>query len=232
MGALLRRLDAWQRTRSWAGFPFAVVKKFGEDQAGNLAALVAYYAFFSVFPLMLAFATILGFALHGHPDWARTIEHSAFSQLPLISDKNQPAPLKGNIGALVVGLALALWSGLAVDVREEHRHRCRDAVVVLPAGSGRAAVGGGQRGAAVRPVAARDDRSARDGGRLPHLRGLCRARALPPRGGRRHRVRRPAQPDRQADRPGRCDTGQASSGRRAAAGYAGADNYDGRPVSL
>src|SRR5438270_9932084 len=114
MGALLRRLDAWQRTRSWAGFPFAVVKKFGEDQAGNLAALVAYYAFFSVFPLLLAFATILGFALHGHPDWARTIEHSAFSQLPLIGDKSQPAPLHGNIAALVVGLALALWSGLGV----------------------------------------------------------------------------------------------------------------------
>jgi YihY family inner membrane protein len=114
MGALLRRLDAWQRTRSWAGFPFAVVKKFGEDQAGNLAALVAYYAFFSVFPLLLAFATILGFVLHGHPEWAHTIEHSAFAQLPLISDQNQPAPLKGNVAALVVGLALALWSGLGV----------------------------------------------------------------------------------------------------------------------
>src|SRR3954462_9817931 len=114
MGALLRRLDAWQRTRAWAGFPFAVVKKFSEDQAGNLAALVAYYAFFSVFPLLLAFATILGFILHGHPELARSIEHSAFSQLPLVSDKNQPAPLTGNVAALVVGLALALWSGLGV----------------------------------------------------------------------------------------------------------------------
>src|SRR3954453_20595326 len=114
MGALLRRLDAWQRTRSWAGFPFAVVKKFSEDQAGNLAALGAYYAFFSVFPLLLAFATILGFILHGHPDLARSIEHSAFSQLPLVSDKNQPAPLTGNVAALVVGISLALWSGLGV----------------------------------------------------------------------------------------------------------------------
>ena len=114
MGALLRRLDAWQRTRAWAGFPFAVVKKFSEDQAGNLAALVAYYAFFSVFPLLLAFATILGFILHGHPELARSIEHSAFSQLPLVSDKNQPAPLTGNVAALVVGISLALWSGLGV----------------------------------------------------------------------------------------------------------------------
>ena len=114
MRGLLRRLDGWQRTRSWVGFPFAVVKKFGEDQAGNLAALIAYYAFFSVFPLLLAFATILGFVLHGHPDWQQSIEHSAFSQLPLVSDKSQPAPLTGNVAALVVGISLALWSGLGV----------------------------------------------------------------------------------------------------------------------
>jgi YihY family inner membrane protein len=111
---LLKRLDAFQRDRRWAAFPFAVVKKFGEDQAGNLAALVAYYAFFSVFPLLLAFSTILGFVLAGHPDWQHSVEHSAFAQLPLISSKDQPAPLHGSIAALVVGLALALWSGLGV----------------------------------------------------------------------------------------------------------------------
>src|SRR3954467_13444341 len=114
MRGLLRRLDGWQRSRSWAGFPFAVFKKFGEDQAGNLAALVAYYAIFSVFPLLLAFATILGFVLHGRPGRQQTIEHSAFSQLPLVSDKNQPAPLTCNVAALVVGISLALWSGLGV----------------------------------------------------------------------------------------------------------------------
>src|SRR6478672_5998325 len=103
MGAILRRLDAWQRKRKWAGFSFAVLKKFGEDQAGNLAALIAYYAFFSVFPLLLALSTVLGFVLSGHPSWQHSIEHSAFAQLPLISDQNQPAPLNGNIAALVVG---------------------------------------------------------------------------------------------------------------------------------
>ena len=114
MGAILRRLDGWQRRRRWAGFSFAVLKKFGEDQAGNLAALVAYYAFFSVFPLLLAFATIMGFVLQGHPSWLHSVEHSAFAQLPLISDKDQPAPLHGNVAALVIGLGLALWSGLGV----------------------------------------------------------------------------------------------------------------------
>jgi membrane protein len=111
---MLERLDRFQRRHRWAAFPFAVVKKFGQDGAGNLAALVAYYAFFSVFPLLLAFSTILGFVLHGHPDWQRSVEHSAFAQLPLVASKDQPAPLHGNVAALVVGLALALWSGLGV----------------------------------------------------------------------------------------------------------------------
>lgn len=113
MNRLLAWLDEFQRRRSWASFPFAVVKKFGEDQAGNLAALIAYYAFFSVFPLLLAFSTILGFVLHGHPQWQASVEHSAFSQLPLVSG-TKPATLHGNVIALVVGLGLAVWSGLGV----------------------------------------------------------------------------------------------------------------------
>lgn len=113
MGALLRRLDLTQRRRRWLAFPFAVIKKFSEDQAGNLAALVAYYAIFSIFPLMLAMSTILGFVLHGHPDWQNEVTNSALKNFPLIGN-HQPPPLHGNVIALVVGLSLALWSGLGV----------------------------------------------------------------------------------------------------------------------
>ena len=58
MTGLLQRVDGLQQRRRGLGFPFAVMKKFGEDQAGNLAALIAYYAFFSVFPLLLAMSTM------------------------------------------------------------------------------------------------------------------------------------------------------------------------------
>jgi membrane protein len=113
MGALLRRLDAWQRDRAWAGFPFAVIKKFGEDQAGNLAALVAYYAIFSVFPLLLALSTILAFVLHGHPDLQAQVTDSALKNLPLVHIQTSNSH-SGSIAALVVGLAISLWSGLGV----------------------------------------------------------------------------------------------------------------------
>ena len=46
----------------------AVIRKFGNDQAGGLAALIAYYAFFSIFPLLLVFTTILAFVLQGNKE--------------------------------------------------------------------------------------------------------------------------------------------------------------------
>src|SRR5881409_1749103 len=113
MGALLRRLDRAQKRRTWLAFPFAVLKKFGEDGAGDLAALIAYYAIFSVFPLLLALSTVLGFVLHGHPQWQDDVTKSALKNLPLIGN-HHPPPLTGNITALVIGLVIALWSGLAV----------------------------------------------------------------------------------------------------------------------
>jgi hypothetical protein len=63
----VHRFDDYQQKSKWLALPMAVVKKFGDDQGGNLAALLAYYAFLSVFPLLLVFTTILAYALHGNP---------------------------------------------------------------------------------------------------------------------------------------------------------------------
>lgn len=48
--APLRKFDDFQQRHGAVGFPLAVVKKFGDDHAGNLAAPIAHYAFFSIFP--------------------------------------------------------------------------------------------------------------------------------------------------------------------------------------
>jgi hypothetical protein len=52
-GGFVSWVDRYQQSHASLAFPFAVFRKFGDDQAGNLAALIAYYAFFSVFPLLL-----------------------------------------------------------------------------------------------------------------------------------------------------------------------------------
>ena len=51
------------------GVAVATVKKFSEDQSANLAAMIAFWAFFSVFPLLLVLVTILGYVL---PESTRT----------------------------------------------------------------------------------------------------------------------------------------------------------------
>ena len=59
----VRRADRFQQRHTVLAFPWAVVQKFGNDQAGGKAALMAYYGLFALFPLLLLLATILGFAL-------------------------------------------------------------------------------------------------------------------------------------------------------------------------
>ena len=54
---ILRTLDRFQQGHTVLGFPVAVAKKYGDDQAGKHAALLAYYGFLSLFPLLLVFVT-------------------------------------------------------------------------------------------------------------------------------------------------------------------------------
>lgn len=114
----VRRLDAFQQRRSWLSFPVAVMKKFGDDRAGNLAALIAYYGFFSLFPLLLVMVALLGLLLRGSPELRQSIIDSALSQFPIIGDQirsNLPALSGRGAGvALGIGSATALWAGLGV----------------------------------------------------------------------------------------------------------------------
>jgi membrane protein len=55
-----RRVDASQERRPWMAFPIAVVRKFGDDRGSSLAALISYYTFFSLFPLLVVLATVTG----------------------------------------------------------------------------------------------------------------------------------------------------------------------------
>ena len=45
---LVGAVDDVQQRHRWLAFPVAVAKKYGEDQGGQRAALLAYYGFFSL----------------------------------------------------------------------------------------------------------------------------------------------------------------------------------------
>ena len=112
---IVTKIDRYQRAHPWLGFPLGTVKKFSEDQAGNLAALISYYTFFSLFPLLLALVTILGFILKGDVGLQRRILDSALAQFPVIGNQihDNVGSLSGNGFALIVGLGGALWAGMA-----------------------------------------------------------------------------------------------------------------------
>jgi YihY family inner membrane protein len=110
----MRRVDRIQRSRSWLAFPFAVVKKFGDDRAGYLAALIAYYGFFSLFPLLLVFVTSLGLVLRHHAALRDSIIHSTLGQFPVIGSQIRVGSLTASGLAMAVGLVLAIWAGLGV----------------------------------------------------------------------------------------------------------------------
>jgi YihY family inner membrane protein len=112
----VKRADAAQQRHSVLGFPFAVLKKYGDDQAGTYAALIAYYGFFSLFPLLLVLVTVLGIVLRDNPDLQQSILDSALSQFPVIGDqiRNDIHSLRGDGFTLVLGVLLTLWAGLGV----------------------------------------------------------------------------------------------------------------------
>ncbi|HEV7942546.1 MAG TPA: YihY/virulence factor BrkB family protein [Solirubrobacteraceae bacterium] len=110
----LQAVDRFQRKRRPVAFLVGVIKKYGEDQGGQLSALVTYYGFISLFPLLLVFVTILGFVLQGDPSLRVQIEDGTLGKFPLIGDQLKHHSLSGSGLALAVGLVLTLLGGLAI----------------------------------------------------------------------------------------------------------------------
>jgi uncharacterized BrkB/YihY/UPF0761 family membrane protein len=113
--AIAARLDQYQRKHQWAGFPLAVGYKYFDDFGAYLAALLTYYGFVSLFPLLLLLSTILGFVLSGDQALQHEVLASALHQFPLIGgDLAQPKHLGGGTTGLIVGIAGCLYGGLGV----------------------------------------------------------------------------------------------------------------------
>jgi membrane protein len=112
---MTNRLDELQRRHPVFGFPLAVLYKYIDDQGSYLSALIAYYAFVSLFPLLLLSSTVLGWVLVGHPAVHDQVLHSALSQFPVIgSQLGEPKQIGGGITGVVVGILGALYGGLGV----------------------------------------------------------------------------------------------------------------------
>jgi YihY family inner membrane protein len=108
-------IDRTQREKSALGLPLAVVYKYFDDQGNYLAAILTFYAFLAIFPLMLLASSILGFVLQGYPDLEEEVLDSALAQFPIIGTQlGRPEGLQGSVGAIVFGALGALYGAIGL----------------------------------------------------------------------------------------------------------------------
>jgi membrane protein len=102
----VRAADRLQQRHAWLAVPVAVWKKFGDDRAGNLAALVAYYAFVAIFPLLLVLVTVLDIVLRNDAGLRQRVLNAALTQYPVVGPdlEHSIGRLHGPGFALVIGL--------------------------------------------------------------------------------------------------------------------------------
>ena len=96
------------------------MKKFGDDSAGTLAALIAYYGFLSLFPLLLVLTTLLGLFFSHDAALQHRIIDSAVGQFPIVGrpalrPPRRAARCAGSGVGLAVGLVGLVWGSFGVS---------------------------------------------------------------------------------------------------------------------
>ena len=112
------RVDHFQQRRPVTAVPCAVVRKYSDDQAGQLAAQISHAAFLAVFPLLLVLLTLVGVVLHGHPGLQDDIINSALRQFPVLGSdlkKNVHQLSTSNRVALVVGTLWLIYGSMRLS---------------------------------------------------------------------------------------------------------------------
>jgi inner membrane protein YhjD len=117
---VIRRVDRFQQRHGVTAFVFGVMKKFGDDSAGTLAALIAYYGFLSLFPLLLVLTTVLGLFFSHNAALQHRILDSAVGKFPIVgsqlSGTHGVSSLHAGSGiGLAVGLVGLLWGSFGVS---------------------------------------------------------------------------------------------------------------------
>jgi YihY family inner membrane protein len=113
---LISRIDIFQQRHKPLAFGYAVIKKYGEDKAGYQAALLTYYGFLSLFPLLLVLTTTVGVLANHHPGLQQTVLTSVTKYFPMLGGQlsaHVHSLHKSGI-ALAVGILFTLYGARGV----------------------------------------------------------------------------------------------------------------------
>jgi membrane protein len=118
LGALVNQVIAWadgvQRRHGVFGFPYAVIKKYGDDDGGREAALITYYGFLSIFPLLLLGVAILSKVLASDPGLRQQLITAIVPPRLQPTVKQAEASLPTSTIPFIAGLIGLLFSGTGV----------------------------------------------------------------------------------------------------------------------
>jgi len=121
-----RWVDRFQQRHKSLAFPYAVVKKYGDDDAGHQAALITYYGFLSLFPLLLVATSIVDLLASSHPELQNQLNKLISEYLPIVGDSLQNSIHSSHRSgiALLVGLLFTIYGarGIADVVRNVLDH--------------------------------------------------------------------------------------------------------------
>lgn len=117
LGATVQdRFDLWQQGLPVLAFPISVWLRYREDRCYEYAALLSYYGFFSLFPLLTVGVTIVGFALSSRPNLRAELLDTIFGRFPVVGEElaRQIDGLEGNGLVLIIAVGFTLWAGIGV----------------------------------------------------------------------------------------------------------------------
>lgn len=126
MQKIIRSIDAVQRHFRLPGFVVAVIKKYSDDEAGHRAALLTYYAFLSLFPLLLVLTTLTEFMTSEHARLQDDIINGTTNYFPVLGVQlsEHVHTLQKSGLALFIGIIFTLYGarGVADAFRHSVRH--------------------------------------------------------------------------------------------------------------
>ncbi len=126
MPTFLKKVDKFQQRHRLPGFVHAVIKKYGDDEAGQQAALMTYYGFLSLFPLLLVLTTLTQYIPASHTELQESIVKGITNYFPVLGDQLSAHinSLQKNGLALIVGLLFILYGarGVADAFRNSIQH--------------------------------------------------------------------------------------------------------------
>src|SRR6478752_9340031 len=115
VGKVIDGADRAQQRWTVLGYPIAVIYKYFDDQGNYLAAIITYYAFIAIFPLLLLGSSILGFFLEGDPERQQELLDSALAQFPIIGDQlGRPESIEGSVTVVIIGGLVALYGAMGL----------------------------------------------------------------------------------------------------------------------